>query len=182
MTREEKKQRRRWTVAMVLVCILLVFAWGVALWSVLGVTIATTEAAPPEKPSVAELDEPTFAEEPENELIENALLLRSEKIDNCKITHYCPCERCCGKWADGITASGKTAVSGITCAADDIPLGATVMVDYDGDGLIDQYLVCQDRFGGGETNHIDIFMDDHQAALNAGVKYATVWWCKEETE
>jgi len=34
-----------------------------------------------------------------------------------EVTAYCPCKICCGKWADGMTASGKPA-KGALAAAD----------------------------------------------------------------
>ena len=49
-------------------------------------------------------------EEPENELIEAALLASAHRLDNVTVTHYDCCVECCGK-ADGITASGAGAVN-----------------------------------------------------------------------
>jgi 3D (Asp-Asp-Asp) domain-containing protein len=49
------------------------------------------------------------------------------------------------------TASGVYPTAGITCAADHLPFGATVTVDGN------KYTV-QDRFGGGYTDRLDLFM------------------------
>ena len=37
-------------------------------------------------------------------------------IGECVITAYCPCEECCGQWADGLTATGIPAEPGIVAA------------------------------------------------------------------
>ena len=119
-------------------------------------------------------------EEPENELIEKALIFQSDKISNCIVTYYCACEKCCGKYADGITATG-TKASNVTCAVDPkvIPLGATVMIDYDLDGNIDDYRIAEDT-GGFKGNHIDVFCVSHETALQMGRKTADVYWVVEQ--
>ena len=53
-------------------------------------------------------------EEPfEGDKIEAALLERAVKIENVTVSHYCVCEKCCGKKPDepgyGVTASGRAA-------------------------------------------------------------------------
>ena len=47
-----------------------------------------------------------------------------------KITHYCACKKCCGKWANGITASGTKAKAGRTIGVDPnvIPYGSKVKI------------------------------------------------------
>lgn len=87
-----------------------------------------------------------------------------------KITHYCPCSKCCGEWADGITYTGTQATAGRTIAVDPdvIPLGSTVVIDG-------QEYIAEDIGGAIHGSRLDIFMDSHQAALEAGVKYAEVF-------
>ena len=84
------------------------------------------------------------------------------------ITYYCPCSRCCGK-SDGITESGTIATEGRTIAVDPdvIPLGTTVTIgghDY----------IAEDTGGAIKGLHIDIFVNDHQEALNFGKHEAEV--------
>ena len=76
-------------------------------------------------------------------------------------TAYCPCRKCCGKWADGITASGTTATAGRTIAVDKkvIPLGTHVIIN----GV--EY-VAEDT--GVKGKRIDIFFDSHSEALEFG--------------
>ena len=86
-----------------------------------------------------------------------------------KLTAYCPCEKCCGEWADGITYTGTVATAGRTVAVDPrvIPLGSTVRInghDY----------IAEDIGGAIKENRVDVFFDTHQAALQFGVQYADV--------
>jgi 3D (Asp-Asp-Asp) domain-containing protein len=58
-----------------------------------------------------------------------------------------------------------------------IPLGADVLIDY-GDGDL-QYMRADDTGKGVKGNHIDVCVADHETAINAGVRTATVYWVKE---
>ena len=78
------------------------------------------------------------------------------------VSAYCPCEKCCGKWTDGITASGKPAKGLIIAAPPQYPFG-TVM-DVPGYGRA----VVEDRGGAIRGNKIDLLFDTHQEALNFG--------------
>ena len=115
----------------------------------------------------------------ENELIEQALLARSHKLKDVTITFYC-CEarpHICGT-GNGITASGRRVTPYVSCAVDPdvIPLGSTVMLEYNGEMV---YLRADDTGGGVNGNHIDIAVKGHQEALSLGVKTADIWWCEE---
>lgn len=135
---------------------------------------ALPEDKPPEQAeTVAVAPEPV--EEPENELIEAALLASAHRLDNVTVTHYDCCVECCGK-TDGITASGVRATPGVTVAVDPdvIPLGADVLVDY-GDGML-HYYRADDTGSGVVGNHIDLCVADHQTAVQLGRRTATVWW------
>lgn len=142
---------------------------------------AGADSLPEDKPPAeAEAETGTVAapepvEEPENELIEAALLASAHRLDDVTVTHYDCCVECCGK-ADGITASGVRATPGVTVAVDPavIPLGADVLVDY-GDGEICYYR-ADDTGSGVVGNHIDLCVADHQTAAQLGRRTATVWW------
>jgi len=84
------------------------------------------------------------------------------------VTHYCPCSKCCGQWADGITASGKKAARGMVAMSSVWPFGTQIMIN----GTM--YTV-EDRGGSGiESNRgrVDIFVPSHQEALRLG-RYTT---------
>lgn len=97
-----------------------------------------------------------------------------EPLGEFMLTAYCPCMKCCGK-TDGITATGTTATEGRTIAVDPalIPYGSTVTIYYE-DGTVHTY-TAEDCGGGIKGNRLDIYFDDHQAALQFGVQSAMVY-------
>lgn len=83
------------------------------------------------------------------------------------VTAYCPCAECCGRWADGVTATGLPAGPGIVAVDPDIiPTGSTVVIDGQA------YLAADTGVTG---NHVDICVTDHRAAEAFGVRTAEVW-------
>lgn len=83
------------------------------------------------------------------------------------ITAYCPCEDCCGRWADGVTASGIPAGPGIVAVDRSvIPLGSTVVIDGQ------RYLAADTGVTG---NRVDVCVTDHAQAEMFGVQSAEVW-------
>ncbi len=78
-------------------------------------------------------------------------------------TAYCPCSKCCGEWADGITASGAKARAKHTIAVDTsiIPLGTKFIMD----GNI---YVAEDTGGAIKGNRIDVYFENHEDALKFG--------------
>lgn len=90
-------------------------------------------------------------------------------IGECTITAYCPCEQCCGRWADGVTASGLPAGPGIVAVDPDvIPLGSTVVIDG-------QKYLAVDTGSGVTGNHIDVCLASHRETVAHGVRTAEVW-------
>lgn len=91
-------------------------------------------------------------------------------LGNYKLTFYCPCEICCGQWANGITATGTTATEGRTIAVDPtvIPYGTEVIIG-------DRVYVAEDCGGAIKGNRIDVYVDSHEEALSLGVQYADVF-------
>ena len=88
-----------------------------------------------------------------------------------KITHYCNCVKCCGKWSGGPTASGAMPQAGRTIAVDKsvIPMGSEVLIN----GHI---YIAEDTGGAIKGNRIDIYCASHQEALNLGVYDTEVSW------
>lgn len=183
-TREERKRklRRRRFVLWLLTLALATAAIFCAMSRVYPEAQAAWEEAIP--PSGEEPCDALCAENPEEEmLIEQALLDKSTKIENCRITYYCaePYKHICG-YGLGITKSGRQLVPHWSCAVDPkvIPLGASVMVDF-GDGII-QYFSADDIGGGVKGNHLDICLPTHAECFKQPYNTATVYWYMEEGE
>lgn len=94
-----------------------------------------------------------------------------------KVTHYCGCSKCCGKYSGGSEsvaygASGKRLEALVSVAVDPsvIPLG-TVLHDAEG-----RLYRAEDTGGAIKGNRIDLFVGDHQEAINMGVKEIKLYW------
>lgn len=93
-------------------------------------------------------------------------------IGEYKLTFFCNCRKCCGRWAGGPTASGTMPAEGRTVACDSLPLGTRILIAGQGE------YVVEDR--GVTGRHIDIFMASHSACLRNGVKQANVFrWVQD---
>lgn len=91
-------------------------------------------------------------------------------LGNFKLTAYCNCAVCCGRWAGGPTASGKMPVQGRTIATGVLPFGTKLNIG----GKI--YTV---EYRGTPYGHIDIYMERHADAEEFGVRYADVYQSEE---
>ena len=123
-----------------------------------------------EKNSVAESEEDMVVSE-----------IKKESLGEFKLTAYCSCEKCCGKWAlnrpkdengkDIVYGStGAILVAGTSIAVDPsvIPYGSQVEING-------HTYIAQDTGGAIKGNRIDVYFDSHQDALNFGVQYAEVF-------
>lgn len=191
MTREERRRsQRRLMYITYLLFLLLLLAW---LGSYL---IMTAEAEPVRHKTEIVKDDGRLpgddtpattrcymtedeVEQAENEMIEQALLARSHKLEDVKITFYCCEERphICGT-GTGITASGRRVTPYVSCAVDTsiIPLGSTIMIEYNGEMV---YLRADDTGSAIQGNRLDIAVPTHDFALSLGVQTADIWWCEE---
>ncbi len=87
-----------------------------------------------------------------------------------RVTAYCACRRCCGKWSDGRTASGHRIRRGqVFCAADKaIPFNTVIAVPGYNHG---QPIHVLDRGRVIRGNRLDIYFRSHRKAKAWGVKY-----------
>lgn len=154
---------------------ILFAALTVAVWA--GCFYILDKQIQPE-PADMEESESNVAESESN--VTNSATRGAARIDasgsECVITAYCPCEKCCGIWAknrpNGVvyTASGEVAQEGVTVAADwDVyPAGTVLYIEGMG-----EYIV-QDVGGAVNGNHIDVYFDTHEEAVNFGKQTAFV--------
>ena len=94
-----------------------------------------------------------------------------------RLTAYCPCIICCGKWSGSPTASGVMPVANHTIAVDTnvIPFGTEVVVNGNA-------YIAEDTGSAIKGNRIDIYMSDHNEALKFGVQYAQVYITERKAE
>lgn len=98
-----------------------------------------------------------------------------------KLTAYCKCEECCGRWAtdrpkdengnDIVIGSEGTVLEPLRSIAVDtsvIPYGTVI-------SIYDREFVAQDTGGGVKGNHIDIYFSSHEETIAFGVQYAEVF-------
>lgn len=93
-----------------------------------------------------------------------------------KLTAYCSCSLCCGKWAynrpDGVVygAIGEELKEGYSIAVDPsvIPYGTEVIING-------KAYKAQDCGGAINGNRIDVYFEDHDDALEFGVQYKEVF-------
>lgn len=90
-----------------------------------------------------------------------------------RVTGYCPCEKCCGDSADGITANGHRIQPGDTFVAADrrYAFGTEMIIPGYSNSQIVKVL---DRGGAIRGDKLDAFFHTHQAALEWGVRYLDV--------
>lgn len=120
--------------------------------------------------------------EEENEPIQELVPEQPKRVSlgEFKLTAYCSCVKCCGFWAYGrpldengndivIGASGERLYQGVSIAVD------PSVIPYDSKVYIDgKEYIAHDCGGAIKGNRIDVYFDNHQDALDFGVKYANV--------
>jgi len=94
----------------------------------------------------------------------------TEGLIDMEVTAYCPCEICCGEFADGITASGIPIGRGtkLVAAPPEYPFGTRMKIP--GYGLVP----VLDRGGAIKGNKLDVLFQSHQEALEWGRQYLKV--------
>lgn len=173
-----------------LILIISVIGWLFMVVSVLTGITAKADSAPQDDGRLPGDDVPAtercympdeeVREDYENFYIEQALLAKAHRIDDCTVTWYT--EATCGKTPDnpayGITASGLPVVEHLTVAVDRsvIPLYSDVFVQY-ADGTIEQLWATDTGVNG---NHIDIYTPDYDYAIQMGRQQLTVWWAEDD--
>ena len=128
---------------------------------------AITESIPDSEVSIFDENKADNNPEPKSESSEKWRIVRM------RVTGYCPCSKCCGKYADGITACGHKIRPGDTFVAADkrYSFGTEVIIEGYNDG---EPIKVLDRGGAIRGNKLDAFFHTHEEALEWGVKYIDV--------
>ena len=86
-----------------------------------------------------------------------------------RVTAYCPCEKCCGKYSNGQTACGHKIRPGDAFVAADkeYSFGTEIIIPgYENAAPVK----VLDRGGAIRGNRLDVFFGSHEEALKWGVK------------
>lgn len=92
-----------------------------------------------------------------------------EYLGKFDVTAYCPCKICCGQYSPEVTGKPSKTSSGtepkanhtVAVDPDVIPMGSKLIIDG-------KTYYAEDTGGAIKGNRIDIYYDDHEAALNSG--------------
>lgn len=142
--------------------------------------------------SVHEINTPVIEEPPIVEVVEIQEVVETQtvveevevtepvNVVEYRVTAYCPCEKCCGNWAKNrpldengnpivVGAWGVALVNGYSAAS---PMAFGTTVELEGVGVVE----IQDRTADWIVEKhgydiIDLYMTDHQEALDFGVQY-----------
>ena len=89
------------------------------------------------------------------------------------VTGYCPCRRCCGKYSDGITASGHKIRKGDEFVAADRKYSFDTWVIVPGYNSSRPVRVL-DRGTAIRGNRLDVFFNSHREACEWGIRYLSI--------
>ena len=103
-----------------------------------------------------------------------------------KLTAYCGCRKCCGKYADNrpVDENGEVIVTGSIGVR--LYAGVSIAVDprvipYHTQVVINGHTYTAHDTGGNiKGNRIDVYFDDHDEAWDFGTQYAEVFVYAEE--
>ncbi|HEY7116751.1 MAG TPA: 3D domain-containing protein [Tepidisphaeraceae bacterium] len=97
------------------------------------------------------------------------------RVIRMEVTAYCPCQKCCGENAQGITASGHDVSYNrsrfVAADTDLLPFGTKLVIPgYHGGATVEVI----DRGGAIKGNKLDLFFPTHEEALQWGRQWLDV--------
>lgn len=163
--------RRMFTVALFMG---LIIGFVLGRLSVAAFEETAVEPEPDSITSVIPVDPAAPVDSPEPEEPASPVLLGTYRV-----TAYCSCEKCCGKWAqnrpNGIVygASGEELIAGISCASP-LPFGTVIEIEGYGEYTVQDRTASWvvEKYG---NNLVDIYFDNHEAACEFGLQYLNVY-------
>lgn len=112
--------------------------------------------------------------------IGNATINETTTTTTYRVSAYCSCEICCGKWAlnrpldsNGLPivngASGDVLIKGVSVASP-LPFGTKIALEDYGTVIVHDRTASEivDKYG---RNILDLYFNNHQEAKNWGVRY-----------
>ena len=156
----------------------LVIANGLLLGSILGIDVFSANKVT----LLSTTTELTFGYSPQIPAIEDIQSdnVRSDKLEapvwetlRMKVTAYCACRKCCGKYANGRTANNHRIRNGdvFTAADKKFRFGTELIVPgYNNN----EPVKVLDRGRVIKGNRLDVFYNSHRRAQKWGVKYLDV--------
>lgn len=142
-----------------------------------------TEAGTVSQPSFNEYQMKVLPEQPgtnstANDTVDNSGHSGEWQTVQMRVTAYCPCEKCCGKYSDGVTANGHKIRPGDTFVAADkeYHFGTEMIIAGYKNG---QPVKVLDRGGVIVGNKLDVFFHSHEEALKWGVRHLGVKVCRK---
>jgi 3D (Asp-Asp-Asp) domain-containing protein len=146
---------------------------AMALMASLSISAAKLGAASPVKMMGAKAEPQELLHEITAPAVASAPHVRQIMME---VTAYCPCTKCCGPKAQGITASGKHVSynAGRFVAADtkQLPFGTKLLIPGYTTGATPVEVI--DRGGAIKGNKLDLFFPTHQQALQWGRQHVMV--------
>lgn len=146
-----------------------------------GATVGQAEP-PTEVTNIVTIEpmESTTVTEPDTEPITEDITEPAPiSLGEFRLTAYCSCTKCCGKWGanrgeEVVGAIGKVLTAGYSIAVDPtvIPYGSIVVING-------KEYEAMDCGGAIKKNRIDIYFNSHEEALEFGVQYAEVYLVEE---
>ena len=93
-----------------------------------------------------------------------------------KVTAYCPCRRCCGRFSDGRTSTGRNAWREDGCGVDPqlIPYGTLIKIPGAGIRKADDTGPAMRRSARRGIYHIDVRYESHWIARKWGKRWCSI--------
>lgn len=176
----QRAKWNQWFRRMFTVALLLGLVVGFFLGRVSALAFGKDQADPESAPSQSADIQPTQTTIPTPEVsLEPVEPVNLVYLGEFRVTAYCSCEICCGQWAEnrpnGIVygASGEELIAGVSCASP-LPFGTVLEIEGVGTYIVQDRTASWvvDKYG---ENIVDIYFDDHQAALEFGLQYRNVY-------
>jgi 3D (Asp-Asp-Asp) domain-containing protein len=111
---------------------------------------------------------------PASAVIAPSVVEHKLRVIRMEVTAYCPCKKCCGENAQGLTASGHEISYNqsrfVAADTDLLPFGTKLMIPGYGTTAVEVI----DRGGAIKGNKLDVFFPTHEEALQWGRQWVDV--------